>query len=55
MDFVKEEDGLALTEYLILLGLLVGAVIASVLIIGTELADAWEDWADFFVNTDLGT
>ena len=53
VDFLKEEDGLALTEYLILLGLLVGAVIASVLIIGEELSAAWATWATFFQGTDL--
>jgi pilus assembly protein Flp/PilA len=46
--FRKEEDGLALTEYLILLGLLVGGVILSVLTIGGELTTAWGDWATFF-------
>ena len=52
VDFVKEEEGLALTEYLILLGLLVGAVIASIIIIGDELSAAWATWATFFENTD---
>jgi pilus assembly protein Flp/PilA len=52
--FRKEEDGLALTEYLILLGLLVGAVIASVLLIGTELSGAWESWAEFFQDEENG-
>ncbi|WP_162528218.1 hypothetical protein [Gemmobacter caeruleus] len=40
-----EEDGVALSEYLILLGLLVGGVIAAVLLFGTNLGDAWEAWA----------
>lgn len=52
--FSKEEDGLALTEYLILLGLLVGAVIASVLAIGVDLAAAWATWETFFDTTVLG-
>ncbi len=51
--FRKEEDGLALTEYLILLGLLVGGVIVSVLAIGGDLAGAWAEWATFFAGTDL--
>ena len=52
--FRKEEDGLALTEYLILLGLLVGASIASVLLIGEDLGTAWGTWVDFFNDNDLG-
>ena len=39
-----EENGLALTEYLVVLGLLVGGVIAAVLFFGTELASAWNAW-----------
>ncbi|OWW04107.1 hypothetical protein ATY81_17435 [Rhizobium sp. R72] len=46
--FAREEDGVALTEYLILLGLLVGGVIAAVTLAGTNLSDAWESWAGFF-------
>lgn len=52
--FRKEEDGLALTEYLILLALLTGAVIASVLAIGVDLGEAWTTWAEFFAGTSLG-
>ena len=39
--FVREEDGVALTEYLVLLGLLVGGVIAAVILAGTNLVTAW--------------
>lgn len=53
VDFVKDEEGLALTEYLILLGLLTAGVIAAVLTIGEELGEAWESWAIWFENTDL--
>ncbi|MCA1443410.1 hypothetical protein I6F07_24945 [Ensifer sp. IC4062] len=51
--FAREEDGVALTEYLILLGLLTGGVIASVLAIGGDLSDAWGTWEDFFETADL--
>ena len=51
--FAREEDGVALTEYLILLGLLVGGVVASVLLIGDELDDAWASWATWFQGQDL--
>ncbi|MCK3778960.1 hypothetical protein MZK49_19825 [Ensifer sesbaniae] len=46
--FAREEDGVALTEYLILLGLLVGGVITAVVNAGGELNTAWEDWGTFF-------
>jgi pilus assembly protein Flp/PilA len=52
--FRKEEDGLALTEYLILLALLTGAVIGSVLLIGENLGVAWTSWSDFFADATLG-
>jgi pilus assembly protein Flp/PilA len=48
--FLKDENGLALTEYLILLGLLVGTVIISVLAIGGHLETAWDNWANWFVG-----
>lgn len=47
-DFVKDEQGLALTEYLILLGLLTAGVIISVLAIGEDLAFAWKGWETWF-------
>lgn len=43
--FRKEEDGLALTEYLVLLGLLVGGVIAAVTAFGTNLDTVWTAWS----------
>ena len=49
-----DEDGLALTEYLILLGLLTGAVIGAVLLFGTGLSEAWEDWAAWMTAVNLG-
>lgn len=48
--FAREEDGVALTEYLILLALLVGGVIATVVIAGTNLNAAWATWATFFTE-----
>ncbi|MBB4186192.1 pilus assembly protein Flp/PilA [Sinorhizobium terangae] len=46
--FAREEDGVALTEYLILLGLLVGGVIVAVTTAGDSLAAAWNSWGNFF-------
>ncbi len=42
---VREEDGLALTEYLILLALLAGAVAGAVIVFGDTLEAGWENWA----------
>ena len=52
--FSKDEDGLALTEYLILLGLLTGAVIAAVLLFGTTLGTNWSSWATWIQGAGLG-
>lgn len=45
--FKKDEKGIALTEYLILLGLLTAAVIAAVIAFGTNLSVAWTAWSDW--------
>ena len=50
--FAREEDGIALSEYLVLLGLLIGGVIAAVLFVGGNLGNAWNSWGTFF-NTAL--
>jgi pilus assembly protein Flp/PilA len=52
--FTKEEDGLALTEYLILLGLLTGAVILAVVAFGSALANTWNTWGTFFTTWGVG-
>lgn len=41
LQFKKQEDGLALTEYLILLGVITAAVVAGVTAFGTDLSAAW--------------
>lgn len=51
--FAQEEDGVALTEYLILLGLLVGGVTATVAIAGDNLNTAWTSWSTWFLDPDL--
>lgn len=48
--FAREEDGVALTEYLILLALLVGGVITAVTLAGTNLAAVWNGWAGWFTT-----
>ncbi|MBP1887575.1 hypothetical protein [Sinorhizobium mexicanum] len=50
--FAREEDGVALSEYLVLLGLLVGGVILAVTTAGGNLATAWNGWGTFFLRLD---
>jgi pilus assembly protein Flp/PilA len=47
-----EEDGLALTEYLILLGLLTAAVVGAVLIFGINLGAQWTAWSTWLTGLD---
>ncbi|PDT39534.1 MULTISPECIES: Flp family type IVb pilin [Sinorhizobium] len=49
--FAREEDGVALTEYLILLALLVGGVIGTVGLAGESLNGAWQTWQNFWDST----
>lgn len=51
--FNKDEEGIALTEYLILLGLLTAGVILAVISIGGDLGAFWQSWADWFAGADL--
>ena len=45
--FVRAEQGVALTEYLVVLGILVGTVIAAVTVFGESLAGAYRSLASF--------
>ncbi|MBO6868764.1 MAG: hypothetical protein JJ877_17120 [Thalassococcus sp.] len=45
-----EEEGLALTEYLILLGLLTAAVVLAVLAFGTNLGAQWTAWSTWLTG-----
>lgn len=51
-EFAREEDGIALTEYLILLGILSAAAITAVTTSGASLGAAWNDWTTFFQGLD---
>lgn len=51
--FRKNNSGLALTEYLLLLGLLTGAVVVAVLTFGTNLGAAWTAWQAWLDNDRL--
>lgn len=46
--FLREERGLALTEYLILLGLLSGGVTVGIFLFSTALGNAWSGWTGFY-------
>ncbi|MBK5571190.1 hypothetical protein [Ensifer sp. SSB1] len=48
--FAREEEGVALTEYLILLGLLIGGAITAVTAAGTNLSAAWEQWGSWWTT-----
>ena len=48
--FHSEEEGLALTEYLVLLGLLTGALILAIIAFGGALSDVWEAWTLWITN-----
>ena len=43
----KDNEGLALTEYLLLLGLITAGIITAVLGFGESLNVLWTQWADF--------
>lgn len=49
--FRKDEDGLALTEYLVLLALLVAGIIVAVLAYGDAIELAWNNWASWATST----
>jgi pilus assembly protein Flp/PilA len=50
--FRKEEDGLALTEYLVVLGLLIGGVIVAVGLFGDALSASWDNWTLWVAELD---
>ena len=52
--FQSDEEGLALTEYLILLGLLTAAVIGAVLAFGLQLGNLWGEWANWLNGLNGG-
>lgn len=45
--FADDEEGIALTEYLVLLGLVVAGVITAVLTFGEELSAVWTGWSNW--------
>ncbi|RLP22274.1 Flp family type IVb pilin [Mesorhizobium sp. YM1C-6-2] len=41
--FVREEDGAAMIEYTVLLGIITVAVIATIILVGTWVSGEWSD------------
>ena len=54
LNFLRDEDGAALTEYIVLLGLLVAGTILAVLAFGTELSNIYQGWADWAAQMPSG-
>ncbi|MBE0454146.1 MAG: Flp family type IVb pilin [Roseovarius sp.] len=51
--FRDDEDGLALTEYLVLLGLLTATLIGAITLFGDALEGAWGEWTTW-IGAELG-
>jgi pilus assembly protein Flp/PilA len=45
--FATDETGLALTEYLLLLGLVTGGVVLTVVAFGQSMGQTWTSWAEW--------
>ena len=48
--FKQADEGLALTEYVVLLGVLVAGVASAVTFFGDSLADLWVAWSEWVEN-----
>lgn len=48
IDFRRDESGLALTEYLVLLGLIASGVMFTVLAFGGYLGENWRSWSGMY-------
>ncbi|MFD1194374.1 Flp family type IVb pilin [Seohaeicola saemankumensis] len=51
--FGREESGVALMEYLMLLGLLVGSVIGVVAVFGSSLSASFVAWGTWFLSITI--
>ncbi len=43
--FLSDEDGAALTEYIVLLGILTAGIIAAINLFGVNATALWSSWA----------
>jgi pilus assembly protein Flp/PilA len=53
--FRSDQHGMALTEYLVLLGLLVAGVVGGVSLFSDSAAGVWTRWADFMPTLSPAT
>jgi pilus assembly protein Flp/PilA len=49
-DFLVDENGVALMEYMVLLGLLLGGVIVAISSFSSAASDAWTGWGAYIVD-----
>lgn len=48
--FARAEDGAALTEYIVLLGVLIVGVVVAVLAFSAALSNVWTGWAGWLAS-----
>ncbi|MGG7645458.1 Flp family type IVb pilin [Rhodovulum sp. YNF3179] len=53
--FFRDDDGLALTEYVVLLGVLTAIVVIAVQAFGVSVADVWVAWASWISDIPTPT
>lgn len=46
--FLHDETGVASTEYLMLLGILLGSVLFAVVLVALRLSQAYDSWGSFY-------
>lgn len=51
--FIHDDDGAALTEYVVLLGILVLGVISAVNVFGAALANLWLGWEGWMSSGEI--
>jgi len=52
--FLRDQNGAVLTEYIVLLGLLIAGCILAVYAFGIELSGLYQGWADWAGNMPSG-
>ena len=55
LGFLRDEDGAALTEYIVLLGLLVAGTIIAIIAFGGELSRIYNEWASWASTVSGGS
>lgn len=47
--FVCNEEGVALTEYLVLLAILLGGTLLAIAAVSQNISNAWNSWGGYYV------